>query len=217
MKTILLLILFFSFNFYSISQNRRETSHFYGLEFQYSYFQTNIKALNSFLNTNYGHSITDVRLVGLNFKALTEVNRKHKYDSNFSFDYVLPTTYMSTSATRSFDIKGYQWGMMILGNDLLYKKKNVDLIFGTGLNAGKFKLHEDNETTTVDFFNKFLAPKLTSEFRLIFGKMCVGIRAEYQYDISNKSWKSTTNEFLPLTKFTGYKIQAFVGLGKVNR
>jgi hypothetical protein len=47
--------------------------------------------------------------------------------------------------------------------------------------------------------------------------MCAGIRAEYQYDISNKNWTSKSNESLPFTKFTGMKLQLFVGFGKVSR
>ena len=218
MKPILVLILFISFISNSLSQHRGKTSNLiYGIEIQYSYFQQTSKTLNTFLTTNYDHPITDYRLVGINFKYIMNWNRKKYHDFNMNFDYVLPTNYTSNSSTRSFSINGYQWGMMILGNDLLHKKKKIDLIIGTGFNAGKFNLHQDNETTTLDFSNKFFAPKITSEFRLIFGKMCAGIRAEYQYDLSNKNWNSNSNESLPSTKFTGAKLQVFVGFGKVSR
>lgn len=199
------------------ARNVRGSSHFYGYEFEYSYMTPKVDYLNTYLTAEYGKGITNVATVGLNLKYIYKVNRKGTADYNWNFDYFLPQTVTSASAS-SYTLKGYQWGTMMYGKDILHHSRHFDLILGGGFNVGKYKLNENNGVQATEFKNKFFAPKLTSEFRIILGQtVAIGARAEYQWDTTARSWSSSSSATLPGSRFSGTYFQAFIGFGWLEK
>lgn len=216
MKNLLLitLLIFLPISIlFSQSRTKRWNSDFYGLEVQYCYFQPKIKELNSYLTSNYNSAIKTMSFVGLNFKEVGIVNKKFTYDWNIDFNYLIPTTYFSSLNSTSYALGGFQWGSMVHGHDLLYKVKRLDFIIGGGFNAGKYKLTQNNVNEKLEYKNKFFAPKITSEFRIIIKRFSIGIRAEYQWDTSKRNWTSNSSSYIPSTRFSGLNLQAFIGYG----
>lgn len=211
---IITLLLSFSSSFFSQSKAKSWCSDFYGFELQYSNFHPKMENLNAYLNTYYGNSIENIASVGLSYKDIGKVNiNDFKYDWNLDFNYILPTNYNSILNTNFFNLRGYQWGSMVHGHDILYKMKRIDLIIGGGFNAGRYILTENNINEKVELKNKFFAPKIASEFRVILKTFSFGARAEYQWDTSSRNWKSNSTQILPYTRFSGLNVQIFVGYG----
>jgi hypothetical protein len=87
------------------------------------------------------------------------------------------------------EFRGYFVGAHY-GKDLLRKNYLIDLEGAWGFNWGKRSIIIDDELSRYN--NSFFAPKLTVTVRLKMWRIVLFGKIDYQYDITNDSWKWET-------------------------
>lgn len=190
---------------------------FYGWEYHYGKFYPKINSLNKQLFDKYNSSISSPQLVGLSLKCHLNVFRidDRSKNVNSSYEYIIPTT-IYTDDTMKIKFTGYHWGIMLYGIDLLRKNAQFDFILGAGFNSGRHVIEIISNDKKSNYKNPLFSPKLTSELRAIFGRISIGVRAEYQWDTSKGVWRTDQAQtFSPAnSKFSGLIFQGFVGVGR---
>lgn len=207
-KPLLILVTLFIKGQLCFSQDSLLTgkiSNFSGLELFYSKFNLNIDELNN-------SSITSI---GLNLKTNLVLNRRYTFDWEGFYSLVIPQTFALTNNLQT-TLSGYNWGMLIYGQDLLHKHERVDFIIGLGFNAGNYKIILEQNHTSNSFSNPIFSPKIQSELRFILGRVSLGLRGSYMWDISSGTWKNKNDSSFSFNnaKFTGLDLQGFIGFGR---
>lgn len=181
------------------------------------YHYPDLKKFNEYFQNNYSLDFgKEIKMAGIDYTAYSVMTRGGGInDMHLSYLQFMPVK-LSISDSLNFTLGGCNVSFLMFGKDLFYKSKYFDLIYGVGFNAGRYKLLRNDLSVSVEtlkYTNPFFAPKITIEPRVILGSVMIGIRGEYQYDITYSGWRNKTEVFpdLPEVKKNGFGIQGVVG------
>lgn len=147
--------------------------------------------------TEFGKFITNLNsndvsknpiIIGLQHVGRSEMSSSNSYilDNAQSFSLLLPHSFRYNDSTR-LKITGFNFGMHLLGWDLLSKFKNVDFITAFGFNTGMVWLFGN---ANYRLKNAYFSPKITMIPRFTIKRFVISFTGEYDYDISSKRWKN---------------------------
>ena len=140
--------------------------------------------------------------------------RKGKWDGASSIEWMPSTTIgIGSNDSVSYRMKGWHMMTSSFGKDLI-PGKVVALVIAPGIDWGTTKLFRKTGGNETKYKNPFVSPLLRADLRFVFGKLSIGGRALYRFDISNNLWKRKADlmPVLPGTKFTGLGLNAFIGI-----
>lgn len=181
----------------------------YGTLFCQENFNSQINTLHSF------EALKPIQTIGASLTAAYVRGGTHIYGFHISYVQIIP---QKIAINDSFNgaINGFNLSCNLLSIDLTPKSQCSSIMIGYGFNTGRLRITSDSYRSQK---NPFFAPALFFNPRFFLGHIAVGLRAEYQFDISKKGWRSVNisnkvNTFSPsslkqsglLTHFTiGWK------------
>jgi hypothetical protein len=154
--------------------------------------------------TNYNYAI------GLEYKIPTLANFN-------SFELFIPQKINTvTSDSLSFKMSGWHNMTSTFGLDLI-PSDAIALVVSSGVDWGNVILKRTLLGTSTKYKNPFFAPLAKVDLRFILGKIAIGGRAIYRYDVTNDIWKRKADllPVLPGTKMRGFAFQFFIGYGLI--
>lgn len=113
-----------------------------------------------------------------------EVNPRNSCYTKMFLNFIYPQSIRIDSITNK--LQGFFYNFEI-GQGLSTKKKNLGIIIYAGFNTGVLRLTGNRAGTQ---FNPFFAPSVSLQPKAAFGPICLSIIINWDYDISNPSWKS---------------------------
>lgn len=141
-----------------------------------------------------------------------------KWDASTSLEFMLPNE-IAIGPHDSLTFRMYGWHFMssAFGKDLI-PGDAVALVVAPGIDWGSTKLKRTLNGGEGKYKNPFVAPLARADLRFVFGKLSIGARALYRYDITHSIWKRKTDNLpvLPGSKMTGLGFQVFIGFGKTD-
>lgn len=181
----------------------------YGTFFCNQNFNNQINTLNQF------ELFKPIQTIGLSLTATYVRGGKHNFGIHLSYVQIIPQKINITDSLTG-TINGFNFSYNIVGIDITPKSKFSSIVIGCGFNTGRLRITSDSYRAQK---NPFFAPALFFNPRFFIGHIAIGLRAEYQFDISKKGWRSVNisnklNTFSPsnlkqsglLTHFTiGWK------------
>ena len=154
-------------------------------------------------------------IVGISFAKSFEAENDKGADFFFTFQYQIPDVIKGVDSIN-YSFTGYQIGLCIGGKDIFDDNKDLDLVYGLGLQIGGYYLRREILTfpyTMAKTRNGIIAPQLVMEARYFIGDLKVGFKMRGQYDISNTNWIQLDSTPLVFGGFsaTGFAFQLTVG------
>ena len=155
------------------------------------------------------------RIVGVSFAKSFEADDSKGSDVFFTFQYQIPDLVNGIDSI-DYTLTGYQIGLCIGGKDLFHANKDLDVVYGLGVQFGGYYLKREfrvSPYTVAKTKNGVIAPQLVMEARYFIGDLKLGFKMRGQYDISNTNWKQRDNSPLVFGGFsaTGFAFQAMIG------
>lgn len=138
-----------------------------------------------------------IRTIGLSLTVAYFALGKHDYGMHLSYVQVIPQK-MQVNDTMNGNINGFTFSCNISGIDITPESTYSSIIFGAGFNTGRLRITSNSYRAQK---NPFFAPALYFNSRFFLGHITIGLRAEYQFDISKKGWRSVniSNKTTPFT------------------
>jgi hypothetical protein len=124
-----------------------------------------------------------LQFVGIGVNEL-RLNRGEWLSASFTGAQYLPQKFVLNDSVAG-KISGCLFGFA-LGRNVLRESEFFDLTFSAGLNLGRLKLVKHD---ALYLKNNVVAPKLSVIARIFFGKLALGLNAEFVYDCSSSGWK----------------------------
>lgn len=155
----------------------------YGNHFYKSPVNNQFNSLKSF------NLYQPVQSVGLSFTNVYIINRERKQTMHISYSQIIPQTVFINDTLKS-KINGYVFSINLVSFDITKNSKSMSTPFGLGFNTGRLKLQSDSYKPQK---NPFFAPAFFLNPRFLIGKVVLGVRFDYQFDISRKGWRSVIN------------------------
>lgn len=139
--------------------------------------------VGDFDNVKLGQPLT---FLGIGVTTVLMVNRKFTFPAEICFSHLIPQS-IELSDSVSGRLSGFNVGLPLAGYDLFNNSRNVDLLFGTGFNAGRIRLFGDARLEQV---NAYFAPYFSFSPRFVIGKVVVRLRMMFEFDITRSSWRN---------------------------
>jgi hypothetical protein len=166
-------------------------------------------AKNQFNSTYYMFGIT--RLAGE-----TSVGGRYGeslFDGTMSLEF-MPAQKVTIGNNDSITYKMNGWHLTtsLFGKDVI-PGDVVALVLAPGVDWGTMKIARKDAVGETKYKNPFVSPLIRADLRFEFGKLSIGGRAMYRYDITHELWKRKNQNMIALqgTKFSGLGLQAFIG------
>lgn len=139
--------------------------------------------LNSFRYSKIGNPL---QTIGLSLTYTVDAtSTTHYYSTHFSYSQIIPQ-YFSINDSLPGKINGGIFSVNLLGYDLTAKSKFSSILIGGGFNTGRLRVSADDYRS---LRNPYFAPALFLNPRFLIKRLAISIRAEYQFDVSQKRWK----------------------------
>lgn len=176
---------------------------------QKSYFGNQ---LNSFKNLQINSPVSSVGLALL-LNGKYGVGNSRNYTQEIIFNKVLNSRLAINDSTNG-TLSGFKAGICVFGKRIYLIKKRFYFNYGLGFNAGRMKWTLSKNNRQV---NPFFCPKLALKPMLKLGSFYLACTVEYEYDLSNPSWKYSKKSLEDQTKLnrfsqTGVMISLNLGL-----
>lgn len=190
MKLILTLFGILLLSSFSYAQDPLDTNHYesdiasidiiYGTHFY-------LKDFNKQLNTIKKLDISKpVQTIGISLTAAYVREEKHNYGIHLSYSQIIPQKIQLNDSIAG-KINGFNFSFNYYGIDITPKSTISSLMFGLGFNAGRLRIITDSYK---GLKNPFFAPALFFNPRFFIGNFVIGLRADFQFDITSKNWRS---------------------------
>jgi hypothetical protein len=101
--------------------------------------------------------------------------------------FMLPTR-VKLGDTMDAKITGFNFGLPVLGIDLLGKNKSADILLFAGMNTGCTWIYGSGR---IHSKNAYFSPKAVVMPRFAIKNLVLSCFAEYDYDVSATRWKKT--------------------------
>ncbi|MCR9171397.1 MAG: hypothetical protein NXI10_02825 [bacterium] len=150
-------------------------SHIYNNDF--------ISEFNTF--NNY-EALRPVNSVGLSVSSYYLANKKFQAGFHYSYAQILPHD-INLNDTLTGRINGFNFSLSLASINVTPKSKHTNIAFGIGFNTGRLRMTAQNRRSQK---NPYFAPALFFNPRFFLGRFVIGLRAEYQFDISRPTWRS---------------------------
>lgn len=130
---------------------------------------------------------TPPRYIGLQQSGTVPLEKlSDRYNSYaFSISQMIPIDIIINDTLKA-KLTGCNFGLPLIGYDLLKNQKNIDLIIMTGVNVGRLRIYDNK---LVRSKNAYFSPKGTLLLRITFKKIVLSFLGEYDRDISSGKWK----------------------------
>jgi hypothetical protein len=148
------------------------------------YQKTSNRNFNSFQHSKIGQPL---QTIGLSITySMSEDLVSHKYSTHVSYSQIIPQQ-LSINDSLLGRINGGIFSFNIFGYDFTSKSKVSSVILGGGFNAGRLRVSADDYRSLK---NPYFAPAVFFNPRFLIKRLAISFRAEYQFDVSKKRWKS---------------------------
>ena len=127
-----------------------------------------------------------IQSVGFSMSAFYFMNSAFKNGFHYSYAQIIPQK-IHLSDTLSARINGFNFSLSLASLNLTPRSKHTNISFGIGFNAGRLRMVSDGRRSQK---NPYFAPALFFSPRFFLGRVVLGLRAEYQFDVSRKTWRS---------------------------
>ncbi len=127
--------------------------------------------------------------------------------------YFLPQT-ITVNDSLDGKISGFNFGMTLVGVNLLPFSRHFSLYLGWGFNTGRLLVRANGYRAQK---NPFFAPLVSFKPTVYFGRLALGVNAVYQWDISKRGFRPvnisnrSANFLLPTQKQSGLMLQFTLG------
>ncbi|WP_417265111.1 hypothetical protein [Brumimicrobium sp.] len=137
---------------------------------------------------NFDHSkiFNPIQTIGISLSGIYSNGDKHTYGIHFSYAQVIPQK-VNVNDTTGGIINGFNFGCSFYGLNLTPKSKFSSTIVGIGFNTGRLRIKSESYKSQK---NPFFAPVISLSPKFYLGKITIGLRTEYQLDVSKKGWRS---------------------------
>lgn len=220
MSKIIPIIILFYLNNISVSYSQRSsdsTDNFIGdiatldiLYGTYFYNQDFNKQLNTF---NHSKVLKPLQTFGLSLSVIYSQGNRYDFGVHSSYSQIIPQK-INVNDTIEGIINGFNFSYSIYGINLTPKSKFSSIILGVGINTGRLRIKSDIYKSQK---NPFFAPVLSFNPKFYLGKIVLGFRTEYQFDVSKKGWRSVnfTNreKSFPVLKFNQSGLITYFSIG----
>lgn len=153
---------------------------FYG---QHVYYPNNFTSINRFDFYKYSNPIHSV---GFRTGAVIQTFNVIEYAFNMGYTQIIPQRIMVNDSLQG-RINGCHFSLNYLGFDITPNSSYASILFGTGINFGRLRISTNAFKAQK---NPFFAPTFYFNPRFFIGKFIIGLKAEYQFDISKRNWRS---------------------------
>lgn len=147
------------------------------------YINNFIDQFNTF--NNY-QALQPVNSIGLSVSSFLLLNKKYTTGFHYSYAQILPHD-ININDTLIGRINGFNYSMSLASINVTPKSKFSNVSFGIGFNAGRLRMKADDRRSQK---NPYFAPALFFNPRFFIGPVVIGLRAEFQVDISKSTWRS---------------------------
>ncbi len=192
-----------------------------GRALAFGYFDFDSKNLNSFLDTTSSVNSTFAsNYMGISLDNFSN-NGKH-YDGISGVSFLIPQTVTAgTNDSLKLKMGGWHLTTSLFGYDII-NGEIVTLAIAPAISWGNLKMRREVAGQKTKYTNPFVAPGGRVELRFTFGKISIGARATYRYDITKSLWKRKDDMMtvLPGYKNNGLAYFGYIGLtvgGKSNK
>lgn len=135
----------------------------------------------------------------------------NQYSGVFYYQTIPQNIVLSDSVNCK--ITGKSYGIKY-GYDFFGWSESKNCILSLYLNLGRMVIKE-TDSSMFKMKNQFVSPGISIEPRIVFNKITCSIIAEYNYDVSGKSWKRTSksNNYFLLDNFNQSGINLIFSIG----
>ncbi len=125
-----------------------------------------------------------LQTVGIGISGYFPVQRKGGFYGHFIYNQILPQS-IKIQDTLTGKISGYVFSFAC-GRTLVKSLKNFSLNYYIGFNTGRTRLYSND---LIRQKNYFFSPKVGIQPKIKIGRIGLTCIIEYEYDITNPSWK----------------------------
>lgn len=127
-----------------------------------------------------------IQTIGLSFTVAYVRGGKHNYGVHLSYAQIIPQTIQINDSLNG-KMNGFNVSCNLIGIDITPKSSFSSIVLGAGFNAGRLRIASDAYRSQK---NPFFAPALYFNPRFFIGHLAIGLRAEYQFDVTKTGWRS---------------------------
>jgi hypothetical protein len=150
---------------------------------------------------------------GLTYAGPVSFDRMGNFDAAFTFEGIVNQEISTPNDSLRLRLQGWHLTTSIFGVDLV-PGDVVALVVGPGFDWGTLKIKRITNGGESKYKNPFVAPMARADLRFTFGRLAIGGRAMYRFDITSGAWKRKTAGMpeLRATKNTGPAFEVYLGL-----